>query len=92
MAPRLILNPNSGTVGSRAAATGFGFGSVETVEVYWDNPRTLLGAVAADVSGTFIGTKAVRFKVPAEAPVGVNKIYGQGKTTGAIGVAWFTVQ
>ncbi len=89
---RLIMNPSSGTVGSSAAAQGFGFGAGETVTIYWDNPRTLLGTTTANVQGTFQGGGALTFTIPKGAPAGVNKIFGTGQTTGAVGAGSFTVR
>ena len=51
---RLILTPNSGSVGS-ITALGFGFGAGEQAKVYWNNPRTLLGTATANSQGTFAG-------------------------------------
>ena len=90
--PRLILNPNSGAPGSSTAAHGYGFGSLEEVEIYWNNAQTLLGTVKANVSGTFTRGAAFTFTVPAGAPPGVNKVEGIGERTGAIGKGAFTVE
>jgi streptogramin lyase len=90
--PRLILTPNSGTMGSTVTARGLGFGSFETVKVYWQTPPTLLGTVTTDVNGAFIGSAALAFTVPPGAPLGVNMVGGKGQTTGAIGVAFVTLQ
>ena len=85
---RLVLNPTSGPVGTPATAQGYGFGGGEMVNVYWPNPKTLLGTVTASRSGT---TGALTFTVPVGAPAGVNKVYGVGQTTGARGYGNFTV-
>jgi len=90
--PRLILNPNSGAPGSSTAAHGYGFGSLEEVEIYWNNAQTLLGTVKANVSGTFTRGAAFTFTVPAGAPPGVNTVKGIGQSTRATGKASFTVQ
>jgi hypothetical protein len=91
MAPRLILNPDSGPVGSTVTATGYGFTSLEFVKVFWNNPRTLLGTVQVDVHGTFNGSAALAFTVPAGAPSGKNGVFGFGGTD-AVGRGSFTVQ
>jgi hypothetical protein len=83
IAPRVILHPNAGTVGSTAAVDGYGFGSQETVQVFWANPPTLLGIATTDVNGTFHRDAAVTFSVPSAAPVGVNRVFGRGEQTAA---------
>src|SRR5580658_6839578 len=90
--PRLILSPNTGPTGSTVAAHGFGFGSLEPVEIYWISPRILLGTVMADRLGTFSGSAALTFTVPGGAAPGVNKVHALGETTGARSEASFTVQ
>ena len=92
VAPRLILNPNSGAAGSSTVAQGYGFGPLETVYIYWNNAQTLLGTVTANVNGTFRGSAALTFTVPAGAPPGVNTVKGIGQSTRATGKASFTVQ
>jgi hypothetical protein len=92
MQPFLLLTPGSGTVGSIVVAEGHGLGSLEKVSVYWNNPRTLLGTVKADVYGTFAGSSSVTFTVPSGAPAGVNKVFAWGQTTKVKGTASFTVE
>jgi streptogramin lyase len=92
MSPRLILNPASGPVGSSVTVEGYGFGAPEAVEIYWNNPRTLLGSAVTDQYGTFGGTAAVTFTVPAGAPAGKDAVFGQDNLTKAIGFGAFTVQ
>jgi hypothetical protein len=92
MAPRLILNPDSGAPGSTATAAGYGFGSSETVDVYWDNPRTFLGKAHADIYGSISGSAAFSFTVPSDAPPGLDKITGRGTVTGAVSFGFFNVQ
>jgi hypothetical protein len=89
---RLILSPSSGSAGSTASVEGNGFGSLETVDIYWNNPRTLLGAATADVQGTFSGSAALSFTVPAQAPAGVHTVSGIGVGRGVHGYGHFTVQ
>jgi streptogramin lyase len=92
MAPRLIPSPHSGTAGSSVSVDGYGFGSLESVEVYWGSPRTLLGTVTANVHGTFNGSAKVTFTVPSGAPAGRNVLVGKGDSTKAIGYGSFTVK
>lgn len=89
---RIILNPNSGNVGSSSTASGYGFGPQERVKVYWNNPNMLLGTVTADINGTFTAAQALPFVVPAGAPQGREAVTGTGQQTGAQGTATFTVQ
>jgi len=98
MNPRLMPQPNAGAAGSTTTATGLGFGSFQTVRVYWSTPKTLLGTATANALGTFSGSAALTFAVPDGAPLGPNKVYGVGESTEsiiggkAIGVGSFTVQ
>jgi hypothetical protein len=78
MNPRLMPQPNAGAAGSTTTATGLGFGSFQTVRVYWSTPKTLLGTATANALGTFSGSAALTFAVPDGAPLGPNKVYGWG--------------
>lgn len=91
MQPLLKLTPPSGSVGSTVTAEGYGYGSLEKVDVCWNNPRTLMGTATANVHGTFNGSAAVTFSVPAGAAAGKNGVFGHGETTKATGSATFTV-
>jgi virginiamycin B lyase len=92
VAPRLILNPNVGNVGSTTTALGLGFGSLEQVKIYWNNGRSYLGAVEADLYGSIKGSAALTFTVPSGAAPGSNIVLGKGSSTGAVGGGHFTVQ
>jgi hypothetical protein len=93
ISPRLILQPNSGPVGATVTAQGTGFGPLENVDIYWLTPaRTLLGKMTANVNGTFNGSAALTFTVPAGAPLGANTVFGRGQATYALGHGSFTVQ
>jgi hypothetical protein len=92
IAPRLYLDPKTGTVGSTITARGFGFGAAETVQVFWNNPRVLLGTVTTDSHGSFSQSTALTFTIPAGAPAGVNGIFGTGQTTGALGQGYIMVE
>jgi virginiamycin B lyase len=89
--PLLAMNPNSGTTGSTITAQGYGFGSDENVMIYWTNPYTLLGVATATVNGSFTGSAALSFTIPAGAPAGTNYVSGVGETTGAVGIGPVTV-
>jgi len=90
--PRLVLKLSSGPVGSSVTAQGFGFGSFETVNVYWQAPPAFLGTVTANVNGSFSDGAALTFTVPSGASPGAHKVIGQGQATGALGRSSFTVE
>jgi hypothetical protein len=92
MEPHLMLTPNSGAAGNTATVAGFGYGPFETVRLFWDNPRTYLGTVYADVYGTFSGSAALQFAVPSGATPGANGVIGLGYYTYATGTGPFTVK
>ena len=71
---------------------GFGFEFYSGVGVYWNNPRTLLGDVAADLYGAFSGSTALTITVPSDASPGVNEIFGSNGRGQPIGPGSFTVQ
>jgi len=86
--PGLLLNPATGAPGGTAAAYGLGFGAGETVDIYWNNPRQLLGT--ATVNGE--GSGALTITIPANAPPGLNLLIGIGQTTKAIGLGGIAVE
>jgi hypothetical protein len=86
--PALATNPGTGAPGGTTAAYVFGFGAGETVYIYWNNPRQLLGTAAANGAGS--GTLTIT--IPADASPGINGIIGVGQTTKAIGIGRVTVQ
>jgi hypothetical protein len=86
--PDLGMNPASGAPGGSTTAYGFGFGSGETVDIYWNNPRQLLGTATADAAGT----SALTITIPANAPPGINAMIGVGQTTKALGIGEVRVQ
>lgn len=90
--PRLVISPSEGPAGSTALAAGYGFGSLEEVKIYWDNPRQYLGSVTADINGSFSGTTGLTFDVPATAPLGSNTVGALGQTTKAKGRGGFDVE
>ena len=90
--PRLVLNPNTGALGSTTTVQGLGFGAGETVKVYWNNPRQFLGAATADNRGSFLDGSALTITIPVGAPLGANAVFGVGQTTNATGKGWIMVQ
>jgi hypothetical protein len=86
--PALLMTPEIGDRDSSATAHVVGFGAGETVDLYWDNPRVLLGAVAANA----VGSASLSITIPGDAPPGINAVIGIGQTTNAIGIGKFTVK
>ena len=86
--PALGMNPATGAPGGTTTAYGVGFGSGETVDIYWNDPRQLLGTATA--SGR--GSSALTIKIPANASPGINEVIGVGQTTKAIGIGAVAVQ
>jgi virginiamycin B lyase len=74
--PNLVFNPDSGPAGSSVTAAGYGFPPFREVAIYWGAPRTLAGTAISDVNGTFGGSAALTFTVPAGAAAGANTILG----------------
>jgi hypothetical protein len=90
IAPRLVLNPDSGMPGSTVTVAGYGF-DWEPVSIYWGNPATWLDDAYAGVEGSFHGTAAPRFTVPSGAAA-ANGIVVRGEFSGIVVRAAFTVQ
>ena len=84
--PSVTSVPDPVAPGGTTAIEGLGFGYGELVDVYLDEPRQLLGTVAANALGSFVGTNAVTVTIPANAPQGLNGIIGIGQTTSAVGI------
>jgi hypothetical protein len=80
--PGLLASPGTGEPGGTTEAYTLGFGSGEIVDVYWNSPRQLLGAVTSNAEGS--GTLVIT--IPASAPLGINGLIGVGQTTKAIGL------
>jgi hypothetical protein len=86
--PALIMDPGTGAPGGSTAANVFGFGVGETVDIYWNNPRLLLGTAIANGEGS----SAVTIAIPANASPGINAVIGVGQTTKAIGLGEVVVE
>jgi hypothetical protein len=84
--------PNSVEPGGAIAAEGLGFGAGESVNVYVDSPRELLGIAAANDLGSFAGGDALPVTIPANASPGMNALVAIGETTGAVGIGKLTVK
>jgi hypothetical protein len=86
--PTLATNPRTAPPGGTTAADVFGFGAGETVDIYWNDPRELLGTANANR----IGSGTLTITVPPNASPGTNGVIGVGQTTKAIGIGKVTVQ
>jgi hypothetical protein len=90
--PRLIVRPSFGNPGGYETAQGAGFGASEPVDVYWGNPRQLLGTAAANSIGSFSESGSLPFSIPTNAAPGINAVVGIGKTTGAVAIGEIEVK
>jgi hypothetical protein len=90
--PGAAASPDSVEPGGTIAAQGVGFGAGETVNVYLDSPRELLGTATADALGSFVGKDAQPVTIPADASTGLNALVAIGATTGAIGIGKLIIE
>jgi hypothetical protein len=90
--PRLVVNPSSGPIDKYTAASGYGFGVQEAVNVTWDEPFVLLGTAYPGFLGSFNGSGALDFVVPPGSAKGSHVLTATGQTTGAQATATFTVE
>jgi hypothetical protein len=86
--PELMMSPAIGAPGSAVTAYGLGFGAGETVDIYWGQPRQLLGTATASE----LGTATLSITIPANAPAGLNGVAGVGLTSSAIGIGAIEVE
>jgi len=86
--PELPISPVIGAPGGTVTAYGLGFGANETVDIYWGQPRQLLGTTVANV----LGTASLSITIPPNAPAGLNGVAGVGLTTNAIGIGAVEVE
>lgn len=84
----MVATPHTGVPGDTVTANGLGFGAGEAVDVYWDEPRQLLGTTTANGQGT----STLKITIPANAPRGLNGVRGVGQTTKATGVGEIVVK
>jgi hypothetical protein len=91
VAPRLVMNPGSGSAGSNVVAQGLGFGAGEKVDVYWAATSQLLGTATADNTGSFYQTGGLIFRIPLGS-AGAKAVAGRGQTTSAVGVGYVAVR
>ena len=78
----VATNPATEAPGGAITAYPLGFGAGETVSIYWNEPRQLLGTAVADS----LGSGSFAMTVPANASPGLNGIFGVGATTGSLGL------
>jgi virginiamycin B lyase len=89
---RLNPDPKSGPSGASVQVLGSGFGPFQQVRIFWSDPTTLLGTAVADIDGSFDGSSAFQFTVPAGAAAGEHRLSGKNVYGGANGLGTFTVQ
>jgi hypothetical protein len=77
----MVAAPHQGVPGDAITAHALGFGAGETVDVYWGEPRQLLGTTTAERKGT----STLTITIPADAERGPNGVIGVGQTTQATG-------
>ena len=73
----ITLKPATGSVGTKVAASGSGFGATETVGVKFD--KTAVAMATTDATGFFAGAT---FKVPKSATLGTHMVTARGQTSG----------
>jgi len=86
--PALVMSPGIVSPGGTTSAFGVGFGAGETVDIYWDNPRQLLGTATANGQGS----GALTITVPQNASPGIDEVIGIGQITNAIGIGKVAVR
>jgi hypothetical protein len=86
--PELLMSPAIGAPGGTVTAYGLGFGANEAVNIYWGQPRQLLGTAAANA----LGTATLGITIPMNAPAGLNGVAGVGQITNAIGIGAIEVE
>jgi hypothetical protein len=88
----VAASPKSVEPRGTTAAEGLGFGAGETVSVYLDNPRELLGTATANTLGSFVGADGLSVTIPANASTWLNALLGIGSTMGATGIGKLIVK
>jgi polyvinyl alcohol dehydrogenase (cytochrome) len=84
--PYLSLQPTNGTAGSTITAIGSGFGSRETITLYWDSTAQAIGTGSSNTNGSMSTT----LQVPA-APAGTHVVIAIGQRTRAQAANTFSV-
>jgi hypothetical protein len=78
----LAMYPETTAPGGVIGAYPVGFGASETVSIYWNQPRQLLGTATTNSAGS----GALAITVPANGSPGLNGVFGVGATTGSLGL------
>ncbi|HXM41572.1 MAG TPA: hypothetical protein VN924_09985 [Bryobacteraceae bacterium] len=86
--PKLFVSPSSGPPGTLITLKGYGFGSLERIEINWNNPFIRIGSITAGAAGNF----TAHLKVPATAQTGTDTVAAEGFFAPADASAAFTVQ
>jgi polyvinyl alcohol dehydrogenase (cytochrome) len=84
--PYLSLQPTGGAAGSTVTAIGSGFGSRETITLYWDTTAQAIGTGSSNTNGSMSTT----LQIPA-APAGTHVVIAIGQRTRAQGANNFSV-
>ena len=87
--PLLVLHPDSGVAGSIVAVDAYGFDASASIDMYWNG--TSVGLAKADVRGTFAGSEAFKFAIPAGTSPGVYTVSGVEPLSTATAAATFMV-
>ena len=81
----IVLNPSSGSAGTKVHVSGGGFGSTETVAVYYQG--TSVATATTNTTGAFTAT----FVVPTTTSIGYTTVQATGSTSGLSEDATFIV-
>jgi hypothetical protein len=77
--PALAFSPTTVAPGGSTTARFFGFAPGEVVNIYWDEPRQLVGAANSSAAGSGQTT----INIPANAAAGLDALIAIGQTSGA---------
>jgi hypothetical protein len=84
--PYLSLQPTGGAAGATVTAIGSGFGSRETITLYWDTTAQAIGTGSSNTNGSMSTT----LQIPA-APTGAHVVIAIGQRTRAQAANTFSV-
>lgn len=74
VAPKLFFSPTVGPAGTQVTLKGYGFGSVDSTQIIWNNPFLILGSITTDVAGSF----TTHFRIPGGATPGSDTVEAEG--------------